>query len=496
MLVAGVINQGRPMLMLGLVVIPVGILLLNHQRFLYALVIATMFSGLYVPGLPPGVGFQTLLSVVYILLCILNMAVTRKSNEPVSGHLWIKFFLVHIGLVIVLNGSGFRFLGSEEWGGLRYVQIVIALLLMLNARQIIFTPREWKLVLLAALGFAMVPLVAESLFLLSQGRLYFLYYLVRFDQGTVSALVSDLAGTGLVRFQSGNRAGVLLVMFALVLYLTGTRKMYLAIPLYLFGVMLVGFSGHRSGFLDIMILTAFAFIVRSGRRGWKWRAIAVSGGGLVALLLIYLGAAYLPLTFQRMVSFLPGIQIHPTAMIDAQFTAEWRINLWSEAMNIIRQSARVFWLGRGYTYSGAEFEALNYGTEGEYVYWWAYITLTFHQGILSLLVGTGIVGLLLFMGLTGKICWDHLRLMFSSWPDEMARKIHLFLGFYFVLQTVKYYVFFGDLYFSLPILSYWYLIIEGLNATVRQEKRKERAEEPGLQPWLTKGISVKNRIEL
>ncbi len=486
LLVAFLLKSGLPMMLPTLIVIPLGIFFLNHQKAMYALMIMTMFSGLYIPGLPDGFGIQTLLAAAYLGVCILNMAMTKAGHAKSSGFNWLLLFTLHMVLVVVLHGSGFRFLGSSDWGGLRYVQIFIALLLMLNARRIVFTHQEWRKILIGTLIFAFLPFAAELLFLISGGRIYHQYYFIRLDAGTILSYFSEQGGGELIRFQSGNRLGGLLVLFSLIEYVILPRRKWIAIPFYLFGFLLVGFSGHRSGFLDILILSTFAVIITPGKLKWTSRILALGIAASILLAGLYLGAEKLPLSFQRMVSFLPGIQVHPQAVADAQFSGEWRLQLWGEAIDMIRREPEILLFGRGYTYSSAEYDALTYGSEGEYTYWWAYITLVFHQGILSLIIGTGLVGLFLFVMLTLNICINHFRYMRSSWKDSTLHKIHIFLGFYFLLQTLKYYVFFGDLHFSLPILAYWYLILEGL---VVSEQPSKTDENPQLPPAGTNGKS-------
>ncbi len=472
-LVALFINAGLPILLLSLVAIPLGIILLNYQRLLYALVLMTMFSGIYIPGLPEGFSVQTLFSIFYLVVCLLNFAITRKMPDKISIHGWILVLLIQIFLVIVLNGSGFRFLGSSDWGGLRYIQIILALLLMQQARRIVYSHNEWKKIMIGTMAFSLVPFAAELVYLFSQGRIYGQYYFVRFDVGTAIAHMSEGTGGQLIRLQSGNRAGGLLILFGLLLYLTLPRQRWISVCAFTGGFLLVGFSGHRSGFIDILTMTTFTLIIAEGRWSWKWKLYAVGFLGILALILVYVFTPVLPFSFQRMFSFLPGIRVDPEVFADASFSAEWRMQLWAETWNMIKNSPKTFWIGQGFTYPSAEFEALGYGSPGEYTYWWAYITKVYHQGILSLIVGTGIVGLFLFAGMTVSAGLYHLRHTRSRWTDNALRQAHLLLSTYLLLQTVKYFLFFGEFYYSLPILAYWFLLVEGLVATEKHSTAQD-----------------------
>lgn len=456
--------------MLGAAV-PLGIFLISHQKFVFMLTMATAFSGLVFPGMPATLTVNHLLILFLITTGILGAALQKKETS-VPGYFYILFAIVlNLLVIIYLRGAGFRFLGDSNWGGARYVDIFLAIGFVFFSRSVILSPRDWKVFFFIFIGFSMLPILSESLFLLSGGRIYHQYYFVRMSTATVAAFFHEMGGQELVRFQSGNRTGVMLGLVAAFLFYNNPRRILLPGLLFTVGLLLVGFSGHRSGLLDlILVVWIIGFLLCKNMRNLYLQATFL-GAGIVMVLLYFVGPI-LPIPFQRTLAFIPGIDWAYQAVSDADGTWQWRLNLWSEGMREMRMTPEFYLFGKGYTYSGAEYEALAIGPAWEHNYWFAVILSTYHQGVLSLLIGLGIPGLLLFTAFFIAAITRHVRFSRRNWQDSLLQNAHRVVLVYFVVLVVKFYTVYGDLFVSLQPLALWLVMLEGLIATHEQNRRQ------------------------
>lgn len=455
--------------MLGAAV-PLGIFLISHQKLVFMLTMATAFSGLVFPGLPATLTVNHLLIFFLITTGILGTALQKKETSP-PGYFYILFAIVlNLLVIIYLRGAGFRFLGDSNWGGARYVDIFLAIGFVFFSRSVVLSPRDWKVFFFIFIGFSMLPFLSESLFLLSGGRIYHQYYFVRMNIATVSAFMHDMTGQELVRFQSGNRTGVMLALIAAFLFYNNPRRFLLPGVLFLAGLFLVGFSGHRSGLVDlVLVVWVIGLLICKNVRNLYLQA-SFLGAGLVVLLLYFVGPR-LPIPFQRTLAFVPGINWAHDAIYDADATWQWRLNLWTEGLREMQMSPEFYLFGKGFTYSGAEYEALMIGAPGEYNYWFAVILSTYHQGILSLLIGLGIPGLILFTAFFVAAITRHVRFTRRQWQNPLLQNAHRVILVYFVVLVLKFYTIYGDLFVSLSPLAFWLVMMEALIATHQQNMK-------------------------
>ncbi len=435
---------------------------LNNQRLLFKAVIVTFSSGLTLPLLPERLTLFHVLASLYIAIVIVSHAFrkqTRVAPDGLTGSI-ILFFLVLL-MVIGVRGMGFRFLGDENWGGLRYLELFIMLGLLINAKAIILRQDEWRKTLIVGLLFTLVPFLAELVFLLSGGAIWRQYLFVNVNLMTMGAFLRDQAGHEMVRFQSANRLGGFIMITSLFFLLHKPRRVFLSISLYLFALLLIGFSGHRSGFFDLIFFPWIVGLIYFKKHLAKY--LFISTAGLVAaLVILYTTAALLPMPFQRAVSWLPGIQVNAVARQDADMTLQWRFEVWDAAFMELRQNPDFLLIGKGLTYSAREHLAL--GIAGNFFgsHMWAVITSTYHQGFISLLVILGIPGLIAGSFLLGLGLYYNRPAKINQEYDDVLSSAHLLFFAYTFLLVGKFYTIYGDIHVSFPVLFFWFLVLENL----------------------------------
>lgn len=466
MLICGLVGfimlKFSPMYITGLLGIPFLIFFLNNPRFLFKLLMVTFFSGLSLPLLPGGLTLFHFLGVLYLGIVILGYAFRKQARVSPDGFTWsILVFSLVVLLVVFIRGFGFRFLGDDNWGGLRYVELFIMLALVLNAKATILTPLEWKKTILIGLLFTFIPFLSELLFIVSRGIIWHHYYFVNVQIATFGAFVRETAGHELVRLQSANRLGTFLLISSLFFLVHRPKKLFLFSAFYLAALLLIGLSGHRSGFFDLIFFPWIVGLIYFKKNVVQY--LTVSTAGLVAvLILIYSVAIFLPLQFQRAVSWLPGIQVANIARDDAEGTLEWRFDVWDAAFLELRQNPDYLLIGKGLTYSSHEYMALEHSGRLYGNYSWAIITSTYHQGVISLLVILGIPGLIAGVLFLGLGLYDNRPSQINDSYDSDLKSVHMLVFAYTSLLVAKFFTIYGDVQVSWPVLCFWFIILDNL----------------------------------
>jgi O-antigen ligase len=196
--------------------------------------------------------------------------------------------------------------------------------------------------------------------------------------------------------------------------------------------------------------------------------LALGVTALFGLFLVYSFAPLLPLPFQRALMILPNIEVSPEAHYSAMGTLDWRYQIWGEAVAEIRRNPDYLILGKGLTYSAREYQALMLF---DYAYWWAILTSTYHQGFLSLLIITGIPGLITGTCLIiSGICEHGRTLMRFRSPSSPLFEVYRMILIYLALLFVKFFVIHGDINRYLPQL-YYMLFVMGMMAKTMEAER-------------------------
>jgi O-antigen ligase len=462
-------RMGMPVYSLAILTVPISIFFMNHQKILYAGIICTSFSKLTFPGLPSTLYIFHLLILLALGIHILNRCITKQeSHSNRKLRFYSGLFVLNFVIIILVRGAGLRILGDENWGGMRYAEILIPMGLLLVRPQFVFSPQDWRKVFIWFVFFSMLPFFSEMVFLVSGGAVYHQFYLVNFNMSTLNSINSQILGKELVRFQSANRVGPILIVLASGFFLA--KKINpVSLGFYVMGVVLIGLSGHRSALIDLILISFFTgLLFFKGRRLIYLLCIGIFG--VFLLLIVYQIAHLLPLTFQRALMLLPNIEVSPEARLDALITLDWRLSLWTEALREIRFNPEYLLLGKGLTYSSREYMALLLF---DFDYWWAILTSNYHQGVLSLLIITGIPGLVVAIMMFYHGLKYHFDIQKTPKLEKAMAAFHLAIFIYLTILVFKFFLIYGDVTGSMAAIVFLLFVLQLLSESLTELTDKE-----------------------
>ncbi|WFB36430.1 O-antigen ligase family protein [Kiritimatiellota bacterium B12222] len=453
--------RGLYVLPMVLALIPLVILFLNKPKLIFILMIMTFFSGLRLPFLAASFNLFHLLAVFYIFIGFLDLFVRKERAGPQGLYsFFLVMFLANIFLLIAVRGAGLRFLGDENWGGMRYVLLILSCCIFLNANFVSLTEKQWKIALFFSFLLGLLPFFAELIFIFSGGKITFHYHFIEFASSTIHNLGTTLlGGEGVGRLQTARQGGEMLILIALgFVFVHNKKRVFTTLIVVLLGLALIGLSGHRLGLIRAVAIIWVFLAIQNRHQIWKY--IILSSLCLVSgVLLMYLVAPLLPLTAQRMISFLPGVQIDIIAESSAHNTTEWRINLWRYALTEIPD---YLFVGKGLTFPAHIREDLILAGHTEYVKFWAVETVAYHNGILSLLIAMGLSGLIFGTCFLILVAVRYTKAMFSTWEDLRLKNLYAVLFSLFIVDLGVYYTLYGDVQQSFPLLLFNSAMLEGL----------------------------------
>lgn len=452
-----VLSTGSPLALILLAGFPIAVLLATRPNILFGLLVALSLTNLRFPLLPTSLGMSDVLTMLFVAVVM----VYRSPGEtvfarPFPARRFAKGFAIVIGITMCFRGIGLRALGSETWGGMSYVVILLALMLMLLSDRITLSSRAWRRAVVAMFAFSMLMPFALTLsaFGLTLPSALFTTETV----GTMGDFLSSNDRThDLMRLSVG--LGIYLALVPLVLFRRPFRGVASIATWIALGVtfLLIGISGFRARLIEISIILGVWFMVRHGRiqwaRGALFAVLAVLLLGVVAL-----GARHLPLAAQRTVSIIPFANISTVARTDALSTTEWRIEVWRRA---IREEVPKYWLlGSGFAFN--ESDVMSIYKQGLWTREWAFITHNYHNGPLSLLITLGIGGLLCGCLFLVVSVFDFKRVLVAPWGDEDLRRAYVVVFALFVAKVAMFFAVYGDTQASFPSFFFFAAILNGM----------------------------------
>jgi hypothetical protein len=457
-------RSGMAMYSLAVLVMPISIFFMNHQKVLYGGIICTSFSKLTFPGLPSTLYIFHLLILLAIGIHIINVSITKRKNDD---HRKIRFFsnllILNVVIIVFFRGAGLKILGDENWGGMRYVEMCLPMGLIFVNPQFKFTGEEWRKIFIFFVIFSFLPVASEAIFLLSGGVIYQQFYLVNFNMSTLNSIISQEMGHQMVRFQSANKLGPLLLVLASGFFVF-RRVNFVSLGMYFMGLILIGLSGHRSGVID-MVLVSFVIGLIYFQKTKLIYLVLVGIFSLFCLVVLYQVADRIPVTFQRVLMILPNIDVSEEAEIDAMVSMDWRLDLWKEAVQELRHHPDYLLIGKGLTYSSSEYKALMYF---DFNYWWAILTSNYHQGVLSLLIITGIPGFLITTLIFFQGIKEHTSFQRQLKERTLLISFHLSLLVYTYIIIMKFYFVYGDITSYVPSIIYLFFVLNLLTESVKE----------------------------
>ena len=457
------LSTGRLPTLIGVAMLPFMLLFFNNINWWFIAIIGLFNSWIYVPGLPPFLmAFHILAAgIVPVLLA------ARCMKRPAYPHLLTELFfpLLYAAIILVtilVRGFGVRLLGGSAWGGARYVHLLCGLAFYTVSDNVTLTPKQWRWTVIAFFGSALLPSIAELVFLLSKGQIHHLYYVIRVERvSAVQSLRVILGGQGIMRLQVSKYIAFLFVMFV-ALYRYDGRKRILIQGTCALAFLFAGLSGHRSAILYLVCFIPLVTYYLTGKVPWRI-FIIYSVGLVVTVVLLNFVVSILPLAAQRSISWIPFVDVSFDASSSAASTTRWRFAVWRRLLSRLPD----YWLiGRGFVFSPqvAQTEVRTFWHSID----WAVATHNYHSGPLSLLIDVGIPGFLAGCGIMIGAITRHLKQLRNVWADaKLARYHHVILAS-LTVNVLRFFLVHGDASNSIVQFLVVLTILEGLVRTNRK----------------------------
>ncbi len=449
-------------------------ILLSHPRMAAFGAVATFSCGLTFPGLP---GQMTLFDTFCLaLIGIYGLQVAMNTCFKIPFSKLQRVLLFYSGWIIFIGsyrGFGFMALGSSKIGGFNYLHLLLAASLVITLPRIGISLGMWKPIFLLMGILAPFTLIADIL--VTQGFAFEVIRLFVQTSSEIGSMVQESASGGadsLNRLWAAGPAatGMLISLLCLVparKFFSFTGVPWLALYVGIFTLSLL--SGFRLITASLLVITALAFFFQKEISIPRIAFLAcVGGSGLVG---IYACSRELPNSIQRAVSWLPGISVNNAALGDATATVDWRLNVWKEATNYIPD----YWLiGKGFSFETRDLMAALSDPTGID---WALTVGSYHNGWLSMILCTGILGAILGIIILIFTTLQHWRRQFAPWRSTQLRRYHGILLAAQITQVFTFFTIYGDVHVSFALVFFQWAMLECI--AVSDEAASESSVEQG-----------------
>lgn len=397
------------------------LLLPYHTTLATVMSVATFGSALILPlpGRPYWWEFAAMLAWSGLVLTVALRKQSPDAGKLIRRHKWLfvgaLLYCATLVMIMYVRGVGFRALGGSQMGGrLYFQQLLCAIFPLLFAMKPLSKEMTLKLFTLQCLLSATF-LVSDFVFSYSTSSLWLLLYFFELPNDGF-AFANMASSFGIKRFQSlyivaQAMMSLLLVRYRLQDYVRPQTAWLWPVTMGIVGVGLLG--GHRY----LLVLLFFVILISAwAQRFFSLVRTMVIGVLVVALLaFVYAFAQELPLSAQRTLSVLPGIEVNRVARDDGDMTWVGRQEMRRLGWELAPQYK---WVGRGFRKNDPT------GASQEVMY--GYIDPdTFYNGFIGLLVNTGWPGtgsMLLFLGAGTAIAMRILfRIRRFGVPDSFSR---------------------------------------------------------------------------
>ncbi|HUC83804.1 MAG TPA: O-antigen ligase family protein [Candidatus Acidoferrales bacterium] len=359
----------------------------------------------------------------------------RPSLHVPSVRWPLAMFLLVIVITAKLTGGfGLRSMGSEVYGGKKYVFLAIGILSFFAVAARPIPKKDVKLyVTLFFIGGVLS--VVQDLYSLVPDPLRYIYLLI-----PPADYSSGFGDTSIVlgRTRLAGIAGAGGAVFYWMLARHGFRENVFTSKLWRPAVLTltlacVCLGGYRSSILAAIITVGLIFYLEKMHRTGAMIAVLLLGllGGVLLIPL----APHLPYTFQRCLAFLP-LDISTDARMDADDSTQWRLTMWEA---LLPQVPKYLWKGKGYAFSAETYdESISRDSAFHNSMSAADDPLAlasdFHSGPLSLVLPFGIWGVLawLWFWVAGFfVVWRNYR-----YGDPELRHINVFIYASFITKCL------------------------------------------------------------
>jgi hypothetical protein len=363
-------------------------------RWHYALLLFSLNASMYLP-------FMKGRPDVWIVMVMLSLGISVVERTMSSQMHFIRVGQITWALICMLGviymtakltgGMGLRALGSEVYGGRKYVWLIIAILsyFAVTARRIPPEHAGWYVGLFMLGG---LTSFIGDLYPITPSALHFIFWI--FPPTSYAVEEFSLGTTRL-----GGVAGTAAAFVFWLVARYGLRGIFLSGKtwrpvLFVVASMMIFLGGFRIKILSYCFILGMLFFIE-GMHRTRALLVVLLAGILGAVLVVPL-APHLPFTAQRMLSVLP-VEISPEARNSAEDSTQWRIDMWKA---LLPQVPRYLLVGKGYAITMEDFQ--NMGRDS------AFHTVDmsqqglalsgdYHNGPLSVIIPFGIWGVIVFL---------------------------------------------------------------------------------------------------
>lgn len=441
------------------VFLPIFYLFMRPEIWL-GLIIAIYQSGLTVPWAPTNMNFFHIFSILFAGLMLVRTAIHKSmQHRKTPVRKWVLLFAIVVCAVMLYRGTGIRFLGSPLWGGAGYAYIFIGVGIFYFGDLVSMSTTVWRRALVAMCLLSFIPLIAQILFSVSGGHLHHQYYFIQRQGFATSDNMLLSSDDSVTRLQSGTGSWlVLLPLFLLANPFSG-YGLYFTLPVFVLSFVAIGFSGYRSGFQTAICIPAAWVFFGVKKLNWTKPVFFVVAAAL-ALCLAAMFARHLPLSFQRSLSFIPFADVSRSAMDDATGSIKWRFEVWQRALEEV---PRYLWIGQGLAFSARELQEIT--GIGTFQRDWAFVTRSYHNGPLSVILIFGLPGLIAAFGFLFSTWREYYRQLRAEWRDQSLYRLYRAVFAWYVVLSAGFCITYGDVQISFPQLFFVAMLLEGMLKT-------------------------------
>jgi hypothetical protein len=408
------------------------------------LIFSCSFPGVvfFLPGHPNW--FLTMVAISLGISVIERILSRNRHFLPAGGVGWplLAMLCVVFMTAKLTGGFGLRAMGSDVYGGKKYVFLVVGIMSFFAfiVRPI---PRAKVNLYLALFFISGMFSIVSDLYSFIPSYLHFIYMVIP-PSSLYTTPGADSLELGVTRLTgvSSTAAAVFFWMLARHGFRDAFVTGKLWRPLLMFALVpIVMLGGFRSSLIGLMMMVSLIFFLEKMHRTGVM--LVVTMVALAGAVLIIPLASHLPFTYQRALAFLP-LDISPEARMSADTSTEWRLEMWKA---LLPQVPQYLFKGKGYAFSRATFDEMI-GTDA------AFHNLVdasqdplalagdFHSGPLSVVIPFGIWGVITlfwFWAMGFRVVLRNYR-----YGDPSLRHINVFLLASFVSKIFGFLFIFGS----------------------------------------------------
>lgn len=448
--------------------LPLVPLLMKHHHLFLFMCWNTSVVLFFLPG-RPGLGLaMTFLSfMLSVAQHVLNRNIKFLSVPSVTRPL---IFLVILILVTAKLSGGFgaQVLGSESYGGRRYVTLLAGIVGYFALTAYRVPPGKaaiyvgiYLLGTITALVGYLAPYVSSAFYPM------FAFFPVEALPVSPDSVTDELGGYAM-RMGGASVAASAAVFYILARHGVGGLfnfgEAWRLSPISFRGglgfnnpwrlaifCLLIWLSLATGGYRGTLVLLSLTFLVQFYAEGLVRThvlpVLILMGALAVAVALPFV--SHMPANVQRALSILP-IDIDPAIRVGAQSTVDWRLEIWKRVLPSVPQ---YLFLGKGYAIDAAELAMVSggFGRTAVDSAETSILVGDYHNGPLSLIIPLGILGVFGFLWFV----WSGYRVLLNNLRHGDPELFHInsFLFAAFIAKLLFFLFIFGSFYGEFLILT-------------------------------------------